>query len=67
MKLTEAARGRSGTHLQKYRQYLNVPFKEKDEAKKLGARWDNDKKKWYMEVFNYQKWHSKKHEHWIIK
>lgn len=27
--------------------YLNVPFKEKDEAKSLGARWDVDEKKWY--------------------
>jgi hypothetical protein len=30
-----------------YRYYLNVPFKEKDEAKKLGAFWDHEKKKWY--------------------
>jgi hypothetical protein len=27
--------------------YLNVPYDEKDDAKKLGARWDNDAKKWY--------------------
>jgi hypothetical protein len=26
---------------------LNVPFAEKDEAKRLGARWDSAKKKWY--------------------
>lgn len=25
---------------------LNVPFKEKEKAKKLGAKWDNDKKSW---------------------
>lgn len=28
--------------------YLTVPFAEKDEAKKLGARWDAAKKKWYV-------------------
>ena len=27
--------------------YLNVPFIKKDYAKKLGARWDPQKKKWY--------------------
>jgi hypothetical protein len=26
---------------------LNVPFAEKDEAKRLGARWDSARKKWY--------------------
>lgn len=30
------------------RNYLNVPFEQKDEAKKHGARWDADKKKWYF-------------------
>ena len=29
------------------RTYLNVPFKEKEEAKKSGARWDPEVKKWY--------------------
>ena len=28
--------------------YLTVPYKEKDEAKKLGARWDPDSKLWYI-------------------
>ena len=28
--------------------YLDVPFAKKDEAKKLGCRWDPDKKKWYV-------------------
>ena len=27
--------------------YLAVPFSEKDEAKSLGAQWDQDKKQWY--------------------
>src|SRR3954469_22652228 len=26
---------------------LKVPFKDKDEAKKLGAKWDSEKKTWY--------------------
>jgi hypothetical protein len=26
---------------------LNVPFAEKEEAKRLGARWDAKSKKWY--------------------
>lgn len=29
------------------RAYLNVPYAEKDEAKALGARWDNAKRQWY--------------------
>ena len=29
------------------KKYLEIPFKNKDEAKKLGAKWDNDKKNWY--------------------
>lgn len=27
---------------------LNVPFAEKDDAKRLGARWDGDRKVWYV-------------------
>jgi hypothetical protein len=27
---------------------LEVPFKEKDEAKRLGAWWDPDLKKWFV-------------------
>ena len=30
--------------------YANVPFKEKEEAKSLGAKWDAERKQWY---FNY--------------
>lgn len=30
------------------RLYLNVPFKEKDEAKALGARWNPERKEWYI-------------------
>lgn len=28
---------------------LKVPFAEKDQAKKLGARWDAGRKRWYIE------------------
>ncbi len=28
--------------------YLNIPYNEKDEGKKLGTRWDPKKKKWYI-------------------
>jgi exodeoxyribonuclease VII large subunit len=28
--------------------YLDVPFKDKDQAKALGARWDGAAKKWYV-------------------
>lgn len=39
---------------------LNVPFNEKDEAKKLGARWNPDIKKWYIhkreDYYKFAKW-----------
>lgn len=28
--------------------YIFVPFKDRDEAKGLGARWDKDKKQWFV-------------------
>lgn len=28
--------------------YIDVPYEEKDEAKSLGAKWDSNKKKWYV-------------------
>jgi len=30
--------------------YLNVPFKQKDEAKAKGARWDGEARKWFVPV-----------------
>ncbi len=30
------------------RQFINVPFKEKDEAKQLGAKWDRQERAWYV-------------------
>lgn len=32
----------------KERIYLNVPFEEKDRVKSLGAKWDAEKKKWWI-------------------
>ncbi len=31
------------------REYLNVDFSEKNAVKSMGAQWDKDKKKWYVE------------------
>jgi hypothetical protein len=39
---------KSTTSLCKENIYLQVPFSEKDIVKALGARWDTDKKKWYV-------------------
>lgn len=40
--------------------YLNVSYAEKDEAKALGARWDNGCRKWYitakLNVDQFKKW-----------
>lgn len=31
--------------------YLNVPYAEKDEAKRLlGARWDKERRQWYVDA-----------------
>ena len=30
-----------------YKHYINVSFKDKDLAKKLGAKWDDKEKKWF--------------------
>ena len=32
--------------------YLNIPFKEKDEARALGARWDRQKQSWFIPTGN---------------
>jgi len=40
--------------------YLNVPYAEKEAAKALGARWDPAKKKWYapadLDKMLFEKW-----------
>ena len=42
------------------KQYLNVPFTEKNKAKKLGAKWDKDNKSWYisdkLDIKDFAKW-----------
>lgn len=38
----------NGIDLNMEKFYLNVPYGEKDIAKNKGARWDPDKKKWYV-------------------
>ena len=40
--------GAGGGAPAKAQMFLNVPFAEKDEAKRLGARWDPARKKWYV-------------------
>lgn len=40
--------------------YIDCPFTDKDEVKALGARWDNDEKKWYVpgdkDISQFAKW-----------
>jgi putative DNA primase/helicase len=44
------------------RQYISVPYEEKDEAKELGAKWDKYEKSWYIpsgaNMENFKKWPS---------
>jgi DNA helicase II / ATP-dependent DNA helicase PcrA len=44
--------------------YLNCPFKEKDQAKKLGAKFDGRKKRWYVTPEIYRK-NEKAFERWM--
>ncbi len=46
-RLANLALGISVSEKKDIKIYLNVPFANKDEAKKLGARWDVNMKKWY--------------------
>jgi len=43
MPVAEASKGGA-----RERVYLNVPYREKDAAKALGADWDRNKQKWYI-------------------
>ena len=49
---------------------LDVPYSEKDEAKKLGAWWSSEKKKWYVknksDYHKFRKWISKSEAFYII-
>ena len=38
--------------------YVNVPFSEKNEAKRLGACWSPDEKLWYFEFLSDDFWES---------
>jgi hypothetical protein len=29
--------------------YIDCPYEQKDKARKMGAKWDSDRKKWYVE------------------
>lgn len=46
--------------------YLSVPYSEKNEAKKYGARWDKEAKSWYApkgtDLNNLEKWLTSKQE-----
>lgn len=48
------------------RMNLKVPFAEKDQAKKLGARWDAARKLWYVadgaDLAGFQRWSPTPHE-----
>ena len=48
----------------KSRFYLNCPYADKDEAKELGARWDNAKRQWFVpdgvDINLFEKWWPKK-------
>src|ERR1039457_1566193 len=41
-------------------QYLTVSYKEKDQAKKLGAKWNSEKKSWYipdgLAITSFERW-----------
>lgn len=41
---------RSTAQQQDQNTYINVPYKEKDEAKALGAKWDRKEQSWYVPV-----------------
>ncbi|WP_417519310.1 zincin-like metallopeptidase domain-containing protein [Marinobacter sp.] len=43
-----AAEIKSDSIEEKSRHYINVPYKEKDSAKQLGARWDRLEQSWYV-------------------
>ncbi len=42
------ARQAAAEHTELERVYLTVPYPEKDEAKSLGARWDRQRRSWYL-------------------
>lgn len=53
------------------RRYLNVPYSEKEEAKKLGARWSPGNKSWFIEeipdIIPFIKWMDKRMQVHLMK
>ncbi len=45
---TQQQQAQASTQQKAEREYINVPYKEKDEAKALGARWDRQQQSWYV-------------------
>lgn len=52
------------------RQNLKVPFAEKDDAKKLGARWDAGRKLWYVDggvdLALFERWQPTPHDASVV-
>lgn len=51
----ESIGGKQDSRPKIIRIYLNVPYAQKEIAKKLGAKWDRSKKKWFTEDINEHK------------
>jgi hypothetical protein len=53
------------------RKYLKVPYSEKEEAKKLGARWSPFHKSWYVEgipdIIPFIKWMDTRMQNHLMK
>ena len=50
--------------------YLNVPYKEKEEVKELGAKWDKQEKSWYIQgkdLKPFEKWLNNKEKEVIYQ
>jgi len=48
--------------------YIEIPFGEKEKARFLGARWDDNKKSWYcpdgVDLMKFTKWLPKSLQKW---
>lgn len=48
------------TQVKEEKTFINVPYKEKNEAKGLGAKWDGDQRSWYVppgvDINQFSKW-----------
>lgn len=58
----EIQQNNSSANITDDKHYIDVPFKEKNEAKKLGARWDKEEKSWYVppsfDLTPFEKWNT---------